>query len=136
MAQPPFNGPYGTEAADDNKQQAREFLAYSREFLSAGNLHLASEKAWGAAAWMTKAVATAQGWEYNKHDQFSAVLNNARQLTGDDRIRSLRSIANELHGNYHKRKFLLNADAIGLDLESIAELLDILEPLTDTTNEG
>ena len=85
---------------------------------------------------MTKAVATAQGWEYNKHDQFSAVLNNARQLTGDDRIRSLRSIANELHGNYHKRKFLLNADAIGLDLESIAELLDILEPLTDITNEG
>ncbi len=124
---------FDSAATEDYRQQAREFLAYSREFLAAGNLHQASEKGWGAAAWMTKAAATAQGWEYNKYDQFSVVLNKARQLTGDDRIRSLRSIANELHGNYYKRKFLLSADSIELDLDSMAELLDILEPLTETS---
>ena len=118
-------------ATADYRQQARQFLSKSREYLSEGDLHQASEKGWGAAAWMAKAVATAQGWEYSRHDQFSVVLNSARLLTGDDRLRGLRSIANELHGNYYKREFLLNAEAIGLDLDSISELLDILEPLTE-----
>ncbi len=117
-------------AAADYRQQARQFLAKSREYLAAGDLHQASEKGWGAAAWMTKAVATAQGWEYSKHDQFSVVLDNARRATGNDHLRGLRSIANELHGNYYKREFLLSADAIELDLASVSELLDILEPLT------
>ena len=118
-------------ATADYRQQARQFLTKSREYLGAGDLHQASEKGWGAAAWMAKAVATAQGWEYNQHDQFIVVLNNAVLVLGDDRLRGLRSIANELHGNYYKREFLLIADAIGLDLDSIAELLDILEPLTE-----
>lgn len=118
-------------ATADYRQQARQFLALSREFLSAGNLHQASEKGWGAAAWMAKAVATAQGWEYLKHDQFGVVLDNSRRLTGDDRLRNLRAIANDLHGNYYKRRFLLSADSIGMDLDSMAELLDILEPLTE-----
>ena len=117
-------------ATEDYRQQARDFLAKGRGYLAAGDLHQASEKGWGAAAWMTKAVATAQGWEYQRHDQFSVVLNNARLILEDDRLRGLRGIANDLHGNYYKRRFLLNSDAIGLDLDSVAELLDILEPLT------
>ena len=80
---------------------------------------------------MAKAVATAQGWEYRKHGQFSVVLDNARRLTGNSRLRDLRSIANELHGNYYLRDLLLSADSIGLDLEAMAELVDILEPLTE-----
>ena len=122
-------------ATEDYRQQARQLLTKSREYLSQGDLHQASEKGWGAAAWMAKAVATAQGWQYTRHDQFSVVLDNARLLTGDDRLRGLRGIANDLHGNYYKREFLLNADAIGLDLGSIAELLDILEPLTETSDQ-
>ena len=117
-------------ATADYRQQARQFLAKSREYLADGDLHQASERGWGAAAWMAKAVATAQGWEYSRHDQFSVVLNNARLVTGDDRLRGLRSIANELHGNYYKREFLLSADAIAPDLNSVAELLDLVEPLT------
>jgi hypothetical protein len=120
-------------ATGDYRQQARKFLAKSREYLAEGDLHQASEKGWGAAAWMAKAVATAQGWEYSRHDQFSVVLNNARLLTSDDRLRGLRSIANDLHGNYYKREFLLSADAVELDLNSVAELLDILEPLTEAS---
>ena len=122
---------FAPAAIDDYRKQARQSLALSREFLSAGNLHKASEKGWGAAAWMAKAVAVAQGWEYRKHDQFSVVLNNACRLTGDDRIRTLRAIANDLHGNCYVRKFLLSADSIELDLAAMAELLDILEPLTE-----
>ena len=72
-------------------------------------------------------VATSQGWEYERHEQFSVVLNNANSLTGDDRLRGLRSIANELHKNFYTRKPFLNEDIIGKALDSV---VDLLEPLT------
>ncbi len=130
MTQSHTTGPYDPVAVEDYRRQARDFLAKSREYLAEGDLHQASEKGWGAAAWMAKAVATAQGWEYERHEQFSVVLNNANGLTGDDRLRGLRSIANELHKNFYTRKQFLNADIIGKDLDSVADLLDLLEPLT------
>ena len=49
-----------TEAVADHVNQARDFLAKSREYLTRGDLHQASEKGW-AAAHMVKAVTIAQG---------------------------------------------------------------------------
>ena len=121
----------GDHSAADYATQAWEFLAQSRQHFATGRLHRASAKGWGAAAHMAKAVAAAHGWEYEKHAHFSVVLNNAYGLTGDDRLRALRSIANELHGNYYQRKRHLNAKVIGEDIESVAELLALLAPLTE-----
>ena len=56
--------PFDSDAAGDYRQQARNFLGKSREYLAEGDLHQASEKGWGAAAWMAKAVAETRGWEY------------------------------------------------------------------------
>ena len=125
--------PNPTEIAD-YEAQAREFLAKSREYLAAGDLHQASEKGWGAAAHMAKAVAIAQGWTYETHADFSTVLYEARRLTGNASLSGLRSIANELHFNYYRRKRHLNPDAIGEDLESIAQMVAILQPLTGLDN--
>ena len=63
-------------------------------------------------------------------------MGNARILTGDARLPGLRGIANDLRGNFYKRKLLLDATAIEVDLEHVAELLDILEPLTGTHSQG
>ena len=131
MAQPPVNGDYDPEAIDDYKQQAREFLAKSEEYLAIGDLHQASEKGWGAAAWMAKAVAVAQGWQYDQHAHFNVVLNNALLITGNDRLLDLRGIANDLHRNYYTRKRFLNTAIIRRELDAATELLDILEPLTE-----
>ena len=120
----------GTDrAAEEYAAQAREFLERSRVYLAEGHLHQASEKGWGAAAHMAKAVALTQGWVYETHSDFSVVMNNAHLRLGEDRIRPLRAIANELHGNFYKRKRFLNADEIGGDLDSVTELLDALAPL-------
>ena len=113
----------------DYEGQAREFLANSWDYLAVGNLHQASEKGCGAAAHMAKAVATAQGWRYETHADFSEVMFQASQLANSPRIRHIRSVANELHHNYYRRKRHLNADAIRADLEDIAELLEALNPL-------
>ena len=118
------------DEAADHASQAYEFLTESRNYLAVGKLHQASEKGWGAAAHMAKAVAAAQGWRYINHSDFSSVLNEARRLTGNTRIRELRGVPNELHINYYKRKRHLEADVIGEDIESVAELLALLSPLT------
>ena len=121
--------PSPTEIAD-YAAQAQEFLAKSREYLAQGDLHQASEKGWGAAAHMAKAVAVAQGWTYDTHADFSLVIDQARRLTGNSSLRGYRGIANELHGNYYRRKRHLDSGLIREDLEMVAEMLDILSPLT------
>ena len=119
------------EAVADHVNQAREFLAKSKEYQAQDDLHQASEKGWGAAAHIVKAVAIAQGWEYERHSDFSQVLSSAYLATGDDQIRLLRGIPNELHGNNKKRKRHLDEGIVGRDLDSTAELLDLLLPLTE-----
>ena len=79
---------------------------------------------------MAKAVAEAQGWKYTRRDEFADVINRARTLSGDARLRNLRRAANELHGYFYTRKRFLDAADIGEGLDEIAAMLDILEPLT------
>ena len=133
----PFDDPIAdAPAADDPvadyRRQAREFMTKSRRYLAEGDLRQASEKGWGAAAWMAKAVAEAQGWQYTRHDQFADVINRARLLSGDARLRNFRRAANELHGYFYTRKRFLDADDISDGLERISELLGVLETLTAT----
>ncbi len=117
------------DEAADYEAQAREFLTRGRDYLAAGDLHQASEEGWGAAAHMAKAVAVAQGWEYSNHANFSEALYQARQMAGNPRIHVLGSVANDLHINCYKRKRHLNTGAIE-HIESMAELLELLTPLT------
>ncbi len=120
-----------TNAVLEFRQQSRLFLARARTYLAEGDLHQASEKGWGAAAHMVKAVAEALGQPYRSHDEFGRRLVGWSRQTGDDRLRQLRLVANELHGNYYKRETLLDAEEIASNLNDIQELLDRLEPLID-----
>ena len=118
------------EAVEDYRQQAREFLARSWVYLREDDLHQASEKGWGAAAWMAKAVAEAQGWQYRRHDEFFHVMRRCEELAGDTRVRAFTNAANSLHGFFYVRKRLLAPTTIGNNLSDVEVLLDILEPLT------
>ena len=53
----------GSNTVTDRLEQSKGFLARAREYLADGDLHQASEKGWGAPAWMAKAVGTAQRYE-------------------------------------------------------------------------
>ena len=117
--------------AADYRRQSRIFLVKAREYLDEGDLHQAAEKGWGAAAWMAKAVAEAQGWNYRKHDEFFAVMHRAEDLLGDQRIAGFLRTANRLHGFFYTRMTLLRPSVIGAGLDEMAELLDLLQPLTE-----
>ena len=136
MVQQNLAEPYDPEAVADYRQEAHVFLSRAWKYLAAGDLHQASEKGWGAAAWMAKAVAVTHGWVYQTHAEFGAVLNNAKALTGNDRIFDLRSAAYSLHVNYYTRKRFLSHEAIEHDLGYMTELLDTLEPLTTPAANG
>ena len=79
------------EAVNDYQAQAHDFLMKSRGYLAANDLHQASENGWDAATHIAKAVAAIYGWDYRQHRDFSAVLNNAYLLAGNDRLLDLRS---------------------------------------------
>lgn len=119
-------------AIEEYRSRSREFLTRGLAFLTEGDLYQTSEKGWGAAAWMAKAVADAQGWRYERHAQFNVVMYQAQDLSGDARLDNLRGNANELHGYFYTRKIFLRADVINRGLDRMATLLDILEPLTET----
>ena len=119
------------ESVADYRQQARLFLNKSRQYLAEGDLHQASEKGWGAAAWMAKAVAEAQGWEYRRHDHFFQVMYEAADLSGDSRLNAFRRTANELHGFYYTRRRFLRPEVVGDGLNEMETLLDLLEPMTE-----
>ena len=118
------------DEVDGYIQQSHAFLAKSRQYVADNDLHQASEKAWGAAAHMAKAVAVANGWRYESHADFSRVMNNARNATGDDQLWTFRAVANDMHGSYYQRAHHLDAEAITAGIDQIEDLLDRLTPLT------
>ena len=136
MTQPNLAEPYDPEAVSNYRQESRLFLAKAQGYLDAGKLHRASENGWDAAVSMAKAVAAVHGWRYQEHAEFGVVLINASDLTGNDRLLDLKSVAYSLHLNHYTRKRFLSHHPIAHDLDRVAELLDLLEPLTPPANHG
>ncbi len=121
-----------TDAITDYHQQAAEFLARARAYLADGDLHQASEKGWGAASHMVKAVAASIGRPYNHHAAFRQIIRQMAPRTGDRRrLVTLGHSAEILHSNYFQRMVFLDQDDVADDLNDVAELMERLVPLLD-----
>ena len=121
-----------TEAALDYQTQAWDFLSRGWNYLSDGDLHQASEKGWGAASHMMKAVCQVQDWRYENHDEFRERMRDAGQwLRQPKRMLDLRYVADALHSNYYQRSMFLHADEINQQLGEIDKLLNLLQRLTE-----
>ena len=108
---------------------ARHLLAQGFEELGEGDSRQASEKGWGAAAQMIKAVASSRGWKHHNHAALYRVIDRLVKETRDDDIRSRFSTANALHQNFYENWG--SADYVAGGLAEISVLLDKLEPLLD-----
>ncbi len=117
-----------TGIAADHVNLAREFLDRSKSYLAEGDLHQASEKGWGAAAHIVKAVAVANGWVYEHHDQFDDVIANTRQRYRQPSLRQYGNAAHSLHRNYYKHPSMLNANTIREDIDDVESILNVLQP--------
>ncbi len=118
-----------TEAVTDHIELARKFLERSKAYLKDNDLHQASEKGWGAAAHIVKAVAAANNWKYESHDEFESIIVNARQKYRQPGLLRMAHAAEALHRNYYRRGLLLNSDAIEEEIGEVETMLKALEPI-------
>ena len=108
-------------------QASARFLAQARRELADGDLAPASEKGWGAAAQMLKAIAEQRGWEHSRHRHYHRTASRLRAETGDGDIRRFFNSASELHENFYEND--MEADLVAESLDDVAALLDKLRPL-------
>ena len=119
-----------TPVATDHAQLARKFLERSKAYLAEGDLHQASEKGWGAASHIAKAIAALYGWPYEHHDEFDNVIVNARQRLRQPDLRQYGNAAHSLHRNYYKNTATLDPNTIQEDIDSVEKLVNALTPHT------
>src|SRR5437764_614080 len=82
--------------------RSKVFLAGAKDDLSnaKGSSAMASEKLWGAAYQMLKAVAHHRGWPYNSYRQLFEVVMHLVEETGDDEYSVVFHAAAGLHTNF------------------------------------
>ena len=81
---------------------SRYYIRQAEDELKMGDLTQASEKAWGAVACATKAIAVQRGWNHQRHDLLYSVSEQiADELGRTDLTRLFRS-AGSLHNNFYE----------------------------------
>ncbi len=109
------------------RQASERFLAQARQELSDGDLPQASEKGWGAAAQILKAVAEQRGWDHGKHRHLSRVASRLRAELADVDVFTFYMVADALHGNFYEDEYV--AADIAEALDKVEALIDKLSPL-------
>ena len=115
------------------QEAARQLLDQGLAELAEGDSRQASEKGWGAAAQMIKAVASSRGWKHDSHASLYRVIGRLVNETGDDDIHNRFGVANGLHQNFYENWG--DADYVARGLAQVRGLLHKLERLLeqDTT---
>ena len=103
------------------------FLAQAFEELVKGDLPQASEKGWGAAALIVKAIANERNWHHNSHRSLHDIVNRLHRETADSELRSLFLSANSLHRNFYEDAF--STDSIEARLRRVRRFVDKAEEL-------
>ncbi len=106
---------------------ARHLLAQAVAEWEQADVRQASEKGWGAAAQMVKAVADSRGWEHRTHAALFRVVSNLVAETGDDELHNLFNVANSLHISFYKN--WNTAESVWSGLSDVARLVEKLDGL-------
>ena len=82
--------------------QAQVYLGQAQAELERGVLRQASEKGWGAASQIVKAVADQRGWEHTSHRAILLALRRIADEAEDDELDRSFDAARALHGNFYE----------------------------------
>ena len=106
---------------------SKHLLTQARSELEQGDARQASEKGWGAAGQMLKAVAERRGWTHKNHAAFFTVVDRLANETNDDDLRRSFHSANSLHTNFYED--LMDVETVRVGLDDVERLINLLEPL-------
>ena len=118
-----------TTRAEYHMDTANEFLSKARVYLSDDDLLQASEKGWGAAARMVKAVAETRGWRHSSHGDLYRAVDLLTDETDDQRLRTVFQSANALHQNFYEG-WMTDA-AVSAGLANVEEFVGRLQAVLD-----
>jgi uncharacterized protein (UPF0332 family) len=118
-----------THQVQTYRERSRAFLVKTREELLAGDLEQASEKAWGAAALMVKAIAERREIAHQKHRHLFQVVDVLVEETGDRQLNTLFAAANGFHTNFYEDWF--SARQVGQYLDDVANFVTRVERLLE-----
>ncbi len=104
------------------REQSRTFLAQAREELAKGDLQQASEKGWGAASQMVKAIAQERGWFHRSHRSLQEAIDALRSETGDEDLEIQFGAGENLHQNFYENWY--SPDSIALRLRLVEQFVD------------
>ena len=116
-----------TPAVIDYQDAAHLLLRQAHEELQAGDLRQASEKGWGAAAEIVKAVAEGRGRNHYAHHLLIRVAADLAAETGDSELYDLFSNAQSLHTNFYEN--WLPRDFVAHHIARVEQFIARVEPL-------
>ena len=116
-----------TQQTDYYTETSRHYMAGAWKHLAEDDLLQASEKGWGAAAQMIKAVAESRGWEHNNHRLLYVAAARLADEAGDGLLDDLFHSAGSLHTNFYEGS--QSRRMVTRGLTQVEELLGKLEPL-------
>ena len=119
-----------TQQVQSYRERSRAFLAQAYEELGAGDLEQASEKGWGAASLMVKAIAEKKGLRHRKHGFLYEVIDTLVEELGDEELDSLFDSANTLHFNFYEGEF--GARAVRRKLRNVDKFVDKMSAILDS----
>ena len=117
------------EAATQYAVRGRKYLAQATEEFARADLPQASEKAWGAAAQMMKAVAAERGWAHGQHRQLFSVARRLADEVDDEELRTLFRVASDLHANLYEE--FLDSEEVKFSLTKVESLVRRVEVILD-----
>jgi hypothetical protein len=101
---------------------SEKYMRDAEGFLSNKDYVQASEKAWGAAAQMVKALAAERGVELRSHGELHREVIRIAEEAGDDEIRLLWQSAISLHQNFYEN--WLPPEMVERNVEDVKKFLD------------
>ena len=110
-------------------EASREFMGKAYQYLAEDDLAQASEKGWGAAAQMVKAVAEERGWPHRHHRLLYEVIEDLVDETGDEDLARWFDRASRLHTNFYEN--WMRPRAVERCLRDVQDLVNRLEPLIE-----
>ena len=118
-----------TGRSDYHTNTANEFLTKARAHLTEGDLLQASEKGWGAAARMVKAVADTRGWPHGSHRDLFRAVDRLADESSVPQLKTLFRSAGTLHQNFYEGWMAVEDVADGL--RDVEELVGRLQADSD-----
>ena len=106
---------------------SEKYLRDADDLLARGDYIQASEKLWGSAVLMVKAVAASRGTTISSHGELFSFVRKLGEEEREPELRRLFSVASTLHQNFYEN--WLHEDVIKEYSEDVKQLINELKKL-------